>query len=62
MVDGHCVYWPERRTVTVEQSVKSNFRSEEVVVGDLPLKEEYIQGEHLAPMMLQLRPIQSLQT
>ena len=38
--DGHHVYWPERRTITVERSVKFNFK-EEVVVGVLPLEGEY---------------------
>ena len=36
--DGHRVYWPERRMVTVERSVKFNFEPEEVVVGALPLE------------------------
>jgi hypothetical protein len=38
--DGHRIYWPERRTVTVERSVKFNFEAEEVVVGMLPLEGE----------------------
>ena len=37
--DGHRVYWPEKRTVTVERSVKFNFE-DEVVVGVLPLEGE----------------------
>jgi hypothetical protein len=43
--DGHRVYWPERRTVTVERSVKFNFEPEEVVVGVLPLEGERIARE-----------------
>ena len=35
--DKHCVYWPERRMVTVEWSVKFNF-DDEVVVEVLPLE------------------------
>ncbi|KAF8805142.1 hypothetical protein BYT27DRAFT_7105019, partial [Phlegmacium glaucopus] len=35
--DGHRVYWPERRIVTVERSVKFNFDDESVVIGELPL-------------------------
>ena len=38
--DGHRVYWPERRTVTVERSVKFNFEPDEVVVGALLLEGE----------------------
>src|SRR6202522_895751 len=38
--DGHHIYWPERRSITVERSVKFNFQ-EEVVVGVLPLEGEY---------------------
>ena len=38
--DGHRIYWPERRTVSVERSVKFNFEPEEVVVGVLPLEGE----------------------
>jgi hypothetical protein len=37
--DGHRVYWLERRTVTVERSIRFNF-NDEVIVGVLPLKEE----------------------
>ena len=37
--DGHRVYWPERRVVSVERSVKFNI-DEEVVVGTLPLEGE----------------------
>jgi len=38
--DGHRVYWPERRVVSVERSVKFNFEPKEVVVGTLPLEGE----------------------
>ena len=37
--DGHRVYWPEWRVITVERSIKFNF-DEEVVVGILPLEGE----------------------
>jgi hypothetical protein len=40
--DGHRIYWPERRTITVERSVKFNFDNE-VVVGVLPLEGEHEQ-------------------
>ena len=38
--DGHRVYWPEKRKVSVERNIKFNFDSEEVIVGDLPLEGE----------------------
>lgn len=38
--DGHRIYWPDRKTVTVERSVRFNFEPEEVVVGVLPLEGE----------------------
>jgi hypothetical protein len=44
--DGHRVYWPERRTVSVERSVKFNFEPDEVVVGALPLEGECGNDEH----------------
>ena len=44
--DGHRVYWPERRTVTVERSVKFNF-DDEVVVEVLPLEGEPEGSERL---------------
>jgi hypothetical protein len=37
--DGHRIYWPERRMITVERSVKFNFEAE-VVVGVSPLEGE----------------------
>jgi hypothetical protein len=45
--DGHRIYWPERRTVTVERSVKFNFEAEEVVVGMLLLNGERKVDERL---------------
>ena len=45
--DGHRIYWPERRTVTVERSVKFDFQAEEVVVGMLPLEGERMIDERL---------------
>ena len=45
--DGHRIYWPERRTVTVERSVKFNFEQDEVVVGALPLEGENDNDERL---------------
>jgi len=38
--DGHHIYWPERRMVTVERSVKFNFDDNEVNVGVLLLEGE----------------------
>ena len=37
--DGHCVFWAEKRSITVERSVEFNFE-EEVIVGQLPLEGE----------------------
>jgi hypothetical protein len=37
--DGHRVYWPERRMVTVERSIRFTF-NDEVIVGVLPLEGE----------------------
>ena len=37
--DGHRVYWPERRIVTVERSIRFTF-NDEVIVGVLPLEGE----------------------
>src|SRR5271168_3561751 len=37
--DGHRIYWPEKRSVTVERSVKFNF-ADEVIIGTLPLEGE----------------------
>ena len=45
--DGHRVYWPERRTVSVERSVRFNFEAEEVVVRLLPLKGERMSSKRL---------------
>ena len=42
--DGHRVYWPEKRTVSVERSVKFNV-DDEVVVGVLPLEGEKATGD-----------------
>ena len=36
--DGHRVYWPEKRKVSIKRSVKFNFKPDEVIIGDLPLK------------------------
>ena len=47
--DGHRVYWPERRMVTVERSVKFNFESEDVSIGVLPLEGEYRIDERIVP-------------
>ena len=44
--EGHRIYWPGRRTISVERSVKFNF-DEEVVVGELPLEGENDTGECL---------------
>ena len=45
--DGHRVYWPEKRKVSVERNVKFNFEPDEVVVGDLPLEGESQETERL---------------
>ena len=37
--DGHCIYWPEKRSVSVERSVKFNF-NDETMVKILPLEGE----------------------
>ena len=44
--DGHRVYWPKKRKVTVERNIKINFDAEEVVVG-LPLEGEILENERL---------------
>ena len=39
--DGHDIYWPEKRSVTVERSVKFNFKDEiEVPIPILPLGKD----------------------
>jgi Reverse transcriptase (RNA-dependent DNA polymerase)/gag-polypeptide of LTR copia-type len=38
--DGHRVYWPGKRTISVERNVRFNVEPEEVVVGVLPLEGE----------------------
>jgi hypothetical protein len=45
--DGHRIYWPERRTVSVERSVKFNFEPDDVVVGMLRLRGERVNDERL---------------
>ena len=45
--DGHRVYWPEKRKVSVERNVKFNFAPDEVVVGSLPLEGEEDDSERL---------------
>ena len=37
--DGHRVFWPEKRSVSVERSIKFNF-SDEAVVRLLPIEGE----------------------
>ena len=44
---GHRIYWPERRMISVERSVKFNFETNDVVVGVLPLEGEKPDDEHL---------------
>ena len=46
--DGHRIYWPERRTVTVERSVKFNFE-DKVNVGVLLLEGEARHDVELEP-------------
>ncbi|KAF8814408.1 hypothetical protein BYT27DRAFT_7053013, partial [Phlegmacium glaucopus] len=38
--EGHRVYWPERRIITVERSVKFNFDEDDIMVKILPLEGE----------------------
>ena len=39
--DGHCIYWPEKRSVTVKRSVKFNFKDEiEISIPILPLGKD----------------------
>ncbi|KAF8799613.1 hypothetical protein BYT27DRAFT_7066735, partial [Phlegmacium glaucopus] len=38
--EGHHIYWPEKRSVTVERSVKLNFEEEEIRIRIAPLEEE----------------------
>ena len=51
--DGHRIYWPERRVVSIERSVKFNFKPNDVVVGVLllqgvlPLEGEETDNERL---------------
>jgi hypothetical protein len=45
--DGHRIYWPEKRTVSIERSVKFNFEPDDVVVGMLPLEGERVDDERL---------------
>ena len=40
--DGHRIYWPEKRSVTVERSVKFNFE-DEVEIPILPLEKQDVQ-------------------
>ena len=42
--DGHRIYWAEKRSITIERSVKFNFE-EEIVVGQLPLEGENTTSE-----------------
>src|SRR5271168_4080811 len=51
--DGHRIYWPEKRLVTVERSVKFNF-ADEVIVGTLPLE-----GEEPATVEQSIPPLRS---
>src|ERR1700679_873998 len=43
--DGHRIYWPEKKAVSIERSVKFNFEPDDVVVGVLPLEGEKIDDE-----------------
>src|ERR1700678_4421452 len=42
--DGHRVYWAEKRSITIERSVKFNFK-EEIIVGQLLLEGENLTSE-----------------
>jgi hypothetical protein len=41
--DGHRIYWPDKRRVSVERSVKFNVDDDEVIVEMLPLEGERMQ-------------------
>ena len=47
-MDGHRVYWAEKRRISVERNVKFNFEPDEVIVGDLPLEGEQGSDERLS--------------
>ena len=47
--DGHHIYWLEKRSVTVERSVKFNFE-DEVEIPILPLETENIQQSKITPV------------
>ncbi|KAJ3750678.1 hypothetical protein DFH05DRAFT_1384939, partial [Lentinula detonsa] len=36
---AHCVYWPEKRTISVEQSVSFKFEADGVII-EVPLEGE----------------------
>ena len=46
--DRHRVYWPEKRKVSIERSVKFNFKPNEVIIGDLLLEGEQSVDERLS--------------
>ena len=60
--DGHRVYWPERRMVTVERSVSFKFPPDDIVVGVLPLKGEKRDDERLTAVEPEERVINSRTT
>src|SRR5271155_296226 len=53
--DGHRIYWAEKRSITIERSVKFNFE-EEIIVGQLPLEGENSSSE---PKTYQTAPIKT---
>jgi hypothetical protein len=53
--DGHRIYWPEKRMVSVERSVKFNFPPEEVIIGLLPLEGERNDNERLTAIEPEMR-------
>ena len=48
--DGHRIYWPEKRAVSVERSVKFNFKPEEVVGVPLEGENKQNNSQHLTPI------------
>ena len=48
--DGHRIYWPEKRAVSVERSVKFNFEAEEVVGVLLEGENKQNSNGHLTPL------------
>ena len=48
--DGHRIYWPEKRSVSIERSVKFNF-NDSIIVRVPPLEGETSNTEHLSEIL-----------